>query len=81
MTLRIKPVKLNKSIYFRVPNDIADLLNVDQLTEVTLNLEDNPDKFLLVYSINKLPQNDLEHLYRRAKMPGEISAAPRPQTP
>jgi len=76
MTLRIKPVKLNKSIYFRVPNDIADLLGIDQMTEVTLTLEHSSDNSLLIYSIRKSPQEDLEHIYRRVKEPGEISAAP-----
>jgi antitoxin component of MazEF toxin-antitoxin module len=82
MTLRIKPVRLNKSIYFRVPNDIADLLGIDQMTEVTLTLEHSSDNSLLIYSVKKSPQDDLENVYRRVKERGEISAAPpRTQTP
>lgn len=81
MTLRIKPVRLNKSIYFRVPNDIADLLSIDQLTEVTLSLEDGSDNFLLIYSIRKSAQDDMERLYRPTRERGEISATTHTQTP
>lgn len=53
MTLRIKPVKLKQSIYFRVPNDIADLIGIEPSAEVTLSLEDQDQQFLLVYSVTK----------------------------
>jgi len=53
LTLKIKPVKLNKSIYVRVPNDIADLIGLDQLAELIFNLEDNGDEFSLIYSAKK----------------------------
>jgi hypothetical protein len=55
MTLRIKPVKLNQTIYFRVPNDIADLVGIDSNAEVTLNIEEYTDRFLLKYSVTKSP--------------------------
>jgi len=51
--LKIKPVKLNRSVYFRVPNDIADLIGIDAEAGVTLNLEEQDDKFLLIYSVTK----------------------------
>lgn len=62
MTLRIKPVKLRQTIYFRVPNDIADLVGIDPDAEVTLSLEERDDKYLLKYAITKprVPQA-LEH--------------------
>lgn len=53
MTLRIKPVKLKQSIYFRVPNDIADLIGIEPSAQVTLSLEDQDEQFLLVYSVAK----------------------------
>jgi antitoxin component of MazEF toxin-antitoxin module len=53
LTLRIKPVKLNQSIYVRVPNDIADLIGVDSGTEITLDLGQQADRFLLIYSMPK----------------------------
>jgi hypothetical protein len=55
MTLRIKPVKLNQTIYFRVPNDIADLVGIDSNAEVTLNIEEHDDSFLLKYNVTKSP--------------------------
>jgi hypothetical protein len=55
MTLRIKPVKLNQTIYFRVPNDIADLVGINSNAEVTLNLEEQEDRFLLKYNVTKPP--------------------------
>jgi hypothetical protein len=55
MTLRIKPVKLKQSIYFRVPNDIADLISIEPNAEVTLSLQDQDKQFLLVYSVTKSP--------------------------
>jgi hypothetical protein len=61
MTLRIKPVKLNQTIYFRVPNDIADLFGIDSNAEVTLNIEENDDKFLLKYNVTKSPIRQLVH--------------------
>ena len=53
MTLRIKPVKLRQTIYVRVPNDIADLIGIDPDAEVTLNIEEQEDKFLLKYAVTK----------------------------
>lgn len=55
MTLIIKPVKLNQTIYFRVPNDIADLMGIDSDAEITLNIEELDDKFLLKYNVTKSP--------------------------
>lgn len=55
MTLKIRPVRLKQSIYFRVPIDIADLIGLDPNAEVTLNLEERDDQFLLIYSVGKGP--------------------------
>jgi len=53
MTLSIRPVRLKKSVYFRVPNDIADLINLEDDSQVTLTLEEKEDRHLLVYSVLK----------------------------
>jgi hypothetical protein len=53
VTLSIRPVRLNKSIYLRVPNDIADLIEIDHQAGVTLTFKEQVDRFLLVYSIQK----------------------------
>jgi len=53
MPLRIKPVKLNQSTYFRVPNDISDLVEIEPKTEVTLHFEEHEEVFRLIYSVEK----------------------------
>ncbi len=46
---------MKQSVYFRVPNDIADMLGVDRDSDVTLVLEETGDEHLLVYRIRKVP--------------------------
>jgi hypothetical protein len=53
MTLKIKPVQLNKSIYVRVPNDIADLIGIDKDAEFALTLETAGNEVSLVYSVKR----------------------------
>jgi len=53
LPLKIKPVKLNRSIYVRVPNDIADLIGIDGQADITLRVQDAADQFYLIYSIRK----------------------------
>ncbi len=53
MVLKIRPVRLNKSIYVRVPNDIADLIGIDGQADVTLRLQDMGEEFFLIYAIRK----------------------------
>ena len=53
MPLRIRPVRLKQSIYLRVPNDIADLIEINPETEVTLRIKEQDDQFLLIYSARK----------------------------
>ncbi len=53
MVLKIKPVRLGQSVYFRVPNDIADLIGIRLDADVTLSLREQDDKFLLAYSVAK----------------------------
>jgi len=40
-------------VYFRVPNDIVDLINLEDSSQVTLTLEQKSDRHLLVYSVIK----------------------------
>ena len=51
--MRIKPVRLKQTVYFRVPNDIVDLIGIDPDAEVTLNLEEHENEFLLKYAVMK----------------------------
>jgi hypothetical protein len=53
LPLRIRPVQLRGSVYFRVPNDIADLIEIHKDTDVTMRIEEQNDRFLLVYCIRK----------------------------
>jgi hypothetical protein len=53
MPLTIKPVKLKQSIYFRVPSDIADLIDIQKDAEVMLKLEEQEGQYLLTYYVRK----------------------------
>ena len=53
MTLIVKPVRLNKSIYVRVPNDLADLIGLDKQDAVSLTFEDAEGEFRLIYAVRK----------------------------
>lgn len=53
LTLSIRPIRLKRSVYFRVPNDIVDLIDLEDGSEVTLRLEEKDDCHLLVYSVLK----------------------------
>ena len=53
MTLLIRPVKMNKSIYVRVPNDIAHIIGMDNQVEVSFSFEDTGNELHLIYSLNK----------------------------
>ena len=53
LTLSIRPVKLNKSVYFRVPSDIVDLIGLENDSQVTLTIDEKNDRHLLIYSILK----------------------------
>lgn len=77
LALKIRPVRLNKSIYVHVPNDIADLIGVDGQTDVTLRLQDTSEEFFLIYTVPKPRQtmpNQLAVAYteqRAAKATGD----------
>ena len=53
MPLLIRPVKMNKSIYVRVPNDIAHIIGLDNRVEVSFSFEDIGNELRLIYSLNK----------------------------
>lgn len=46
-------MRLNKSIYVRVPNDIADLIGIDGEADVTLRLQNTGEEFFLIYAVRK----------------------------
>jgi hypothetical protein len=49
---------LKKSIYFRVPSDIVDLIGLEDNSQVNLTLEEKDDRHLLVYSVLKATTSD-----------------------
>jgi len=51
--LSIRPIRLNKSVYFRVPSDIVDLIGLKDNSQVALTLEEKDDRHLLIYSVVK----------------------------
>ena len=75
MTLKIKPVMLRQSVYFRVPSDIAALIGLKSDAEVTLSLEEQEDRYLLTYSVTKpfTPQSTLSFHRRHTENPLESS--------
>ena len=44
---------MKKSVYFRVPSDIVDLIGLEDNSQVTLTLEEKDDRHLLIYSVIK----------------------------
>ena len=62
MPLLIRPVKMNKSIYVRVPNDIAHIIGLDNQVEVSFSFEDLGNELRLIYSLDKSRPNHEEQL-------------------
>jgi hypothetical protein len=72
MALKIKPVRLNKSIYVRVPNDIADLIGINGEADVTLKFQDAGEEFFLIYVVHKVtpgPDSQLPVPYANRGLP------------
>ena len=53
LTLKIKPIRVRQTVYFRVPNDIADLIGLQAGAEVTLELKERDEAFFLTYAVTK----------------------------
>ena len=47
---------MKKSVYFRVPSDIVDLIELEDNSQVALTLEEKDDRHLLIYSVIKEKQ-------------------------
>jgi hypothetical protein len=58
VVLKIRPVRLKQTVYLRIPNDIADLIGIQPNAELTLNLKEQQDAFLLTYSVAKSDQRE-----------------------
>ena len=77
MTLSIRPVRLNKSVYFRVPSDIVDLIGLENDSQVSLTIEEEDDRHLLVYSV--LKNKAIENASESESYPITHTTTPRPQ--
>jgi antitoxin component of MazEF toxin-antitoxin module len=55
MALTIKPVKVSKSVYIRIPSNIAELLELNREDEFKLSFENTPEEVRLIYSRRKHP--------------------------
>ncbi len=53
MTLVIKPVQLNKSVYIRVPSDLVDMIGLWKKDEFNLTLQETDREYRLVYTVLK----------------------------
>ena len=53
MTLVIKPVQLNKSVYIRVPNDLVDMIGLWKKDEFNLTFQETDREYRLVYTVLK----------------------------
>ena len=71
MPLRIRPVKLKQSIYLRVPNDIADLIEIDPEAEITMHFDEQDEHYLLVYAVKK------SHSHLKPRGSASLSHGPR----
>jgi hypothetical protein len=58
MALVIRPVRLNKTIYVRIPNDIADLIGLQARDAMTLTYEDLQKEVRLTYTVQKSNSNE-----------------------
>jgi hypothetical protein len=68
MPLLIRPVKMNKSIYVRVPNDIAHIIGLDNQVEVSFSFEDIGNELRLIYSLSK-SRNPIQQPTKSAVVP------------
>jgi hypothetical protein len=57
MPLLIRPVKMNKPIYVRVPNGIARIIGLDNQVEVSFSFEDIGNELRLIYSLQSKPES------------------------
>ncbi len=73
LPLRIKPVKLKQSVYFRVPSNIAGLIEVCPDSQVTLRIKEQDEQFLLIYSVEKSQVVDKAELAIPIQMPAKSS--------
>ena len=70
-------MRLNKSVYFRVPSDIVDLIGLENDSQVSLTIEEEDDRHLLVYSV--LKNKTIENASEPEPYPITHTTTPRPQ--
>jgi hypothetical protein len=51
MAIRIKPTKIKNSAYLLIPKDIADLVEIDNMTKFSLKIKQNGKRPVLEFQI------------------------------
>jgi hypothetical protein len=51
MTIQIKPTKIKNSTYLLVPKDIADLVDINNMTKFSLKIKQNGKRPILEFQI------------------------------
>ncbi len=74
LALKIRPVRLNRSIYVRVPNDIADLIGIDGEADVTLRLQNTEEEFFLIYAVRKPGSKPKDLIGEMAVVPSKAAS-------
>ena len=74
LTLKIRPVRLNRSIYVRVPNDIADLIGIDGEADVTLRLQNTGEEFFLIYAVRKPRSKPMDSIGEMVVVPPKAAS-------
>jgi len=51
MSIKMEPTKIKQSVYLLVPKNIADLVEIDKNTVVSLSLKKSQNKNVLEYTL------------------------------
>jgi len=51
MSIKMEPTKIKQSVYLLVPKNIADLVDIDKNTTVSLSIKKSQNKNVLEYTI------------------------------
>ena len=51
MSIKMEPTKIKQSIYLLVPKNIADLIEIDKNTIVSLSIKKSQNKNILEYTL------------------------------
>jgi len=61
MSIRLAPTMIKKSLYLLVPKIIADLIEIDGNTSLSLSIKKMQNKNILEYKFEKLEKSHSSH--------------------